>query len=499
MQFKLPIQYNKHCKQIINEPQVQEHYMVGMHMIDGIDYYIHALGNSSHMHMIDEIRKYYTTDVSFLTDTQQWILKLKHVHIDNKRLFTTIYPLESNWTHHLGLNDNSIAMQCVALYQILIPIYHAISLLFTLSSKDTMSFVVHLMIAVLSILKSHNCITAVNDKRCIVNKNMEIIEQNISIAKQVLSQLKNVKSYALFKNNLKRQLNKLKSLKRQVESYNLDSWMSIGSILSMYNVICSNHELLYYFNDLREYLHIMSELSRNEDLKFATFLTEEKAKEQDNMVIDKLHICNNQYVDVKMHNNNMIITGPDGTGKFTIASAICRNLVFSQQFGCGFYQHAKFVPYDEFHINNCNLSTVSHVNVNFDENIVSCNAVAKHICEHPEKRHFYLLTNPFNKQHNCNAELKKVDESVVIASFISFFVKQTNTNFIVTSSNNDITKLLKHTNGLQWVHVGDNFQLQSGVRNVPTLLPNDNTIHALNELNCLNEIVQLVDSFQTMK
>ena len=46
---------------------------------------------------------------------------------------------------------------------------------------------------------------------------------------------------------------------------------------------------------------------------------------------------------------NMIITGPNASGKTTILKSTLINIIFTQQFGCGFYDSGKLKPYKYIH------------------------------------------------------------------------------------------------------------------------------------------------------
>lgn len=47
--------------------------------------------------------------------------------------------------------------------------------------------------------------------------------------------------------------------------------------------------------------------------------------------------------------SNMIITGPNASGKTTMLKAATINIIFTQQFGCGFYGSCNLVPYTHIH------------------------------------------------------------------------------------------------------------------------------------------------------
>ena len=60
--------------------------------------------------------------------------------------------------------------------------------------------------------------------------------------------------------------------------------------------------------------------------------------------VDKAHVKNN--CDLS---NNMIITGPNASGKTTLLKAVTINIIFTQQFGCGFYKSCTIYPYTHIH------------------------------------------------------------------------------------------------------------------------------------------------------
>jgi dsDNA-specific endonuclease/ATPase MutS2 len=45
----------------------------------------------------------------------------------------------------------------------------------------------------------------------------------------------------------------------------------------------------------------------------------------------------------------MIITGPNASGKTTILKSTLINIIFTQQFGCGFYEFADVAPFNHIH------------------------------------------------------------------------------------------------------------------------------------------------------
>lgn len=46
---------------------------------------------------------------------------------------------------------------------------------------------------------------------------------------------------------------------------------------------------------------------------------------------------------------NIVLTGPNASGKTTLLKTTCLNIIFSQQFGCGFYKRCVITPFSHIH------------------------------------------------------------------------------------------------------------------------------------------------------
>jgi hypothetical protein len=167
---------------------------------------------------------------------------------------------------------------------------------------------------------------------------------------------------------------------------------------------------------------------------------------QDNISDKKLHMC--EYTDngskVKISNNyyaalkdetpirndiklkeNLIITGPNASGKTTILKSVMLNLIFSQQFGCGFYESAKIKPFDHIHC-YLNIPDTSGRDSLFQAEARRCKEIIDCVNENKEETHFgifdelYSGTNP--------------DEAVVSATaFMEYMTKFKNVSCMLTT------------------------------------------------------------------
>ena len=135
---------------------------------------------------------------------------------------------------------------------------------------------------------------------------------------------------------------------------------------------------------------------------------------------DDTPICN----DIQLK-ENLIITGPNASGKTTILKSVMLNLIFSQQFGCGFYESAKIRPFDHIHC-YLNIPDTSGRDSLFQAEARRCKEIIDCVNENKQETHFgifdelYSGTNP--------------DEAVVSATaFMEYMTKFKNVSCMLTT------------------------------------------------------------------
>ena len=124
-------------------------------------------------------------------------------------------------------------------------------------------------------------------------------------------------------------------------------------------------------------------------------------------------------------NKNLIITGPNASGKTTILKSTLLNVILSQQLGCGFYSSANLVPYKYIHC-YLNIPDTSGRDSLFQAEARRCKDILDVIHDNMDERHFcvfdelYSGTNP--------------DEAVISAkSFMQYLVKIKGVNCMLTT------------------------------------------------------------------
>ena len=87
---------------------------------------------------------------------------------------------------------------------------------------------------------------------------------------------------------------------------------------------------------------------REKKISFAEFTNKKKKNSFKNNYYAVLKDSNPVKNNIKLE-KNMIITGPNASGKTTVLKSVLINVILTQQFGCGFYDSAKLKPYKYIH------------------------------------------------------------------------------------------------------------------------------------------------------
>lgn len=153
-------------------------------------------------------------------------------------------------------------------------------------------------------------------------------------------------------------------------TFSLKKLFEIGHILKyFYEFYCDTeyHEAMLYSFGFNGYLDCLDGLVQNikeKKIGFAKFHQErkkekkhhnekeKKSKKQTNLFVNSYYAVLKDQNPVKNTidlDKNLIITGPNASGKTTILKSTFINVILTQQFGCGFYDSAKFTPYKHLH------------------------------------------------------------------------------------------------------------------------------------------------------
>jgi len=283
----------------------------------------------------------------------------------------------------------------------------------------------------------------------------EYLSNTINSMENYLSYSSSLHTHYSFNNILTEKIKILTELKNKISSiseYKLSfkKIFEIGHILKyfyeIYEKIEYNDALLYSFG-FNGYIDCIEGLQNNieeRNLCFAEFTNKKK----------KNCFKNNYYAVLKKNNpvknnikleKNIIITGPNASGKTTILKSVLINVILTQQFGCGFYNSAKLKPYKYIHC-YLNIPDTSGRDSLFQSEARRCKEILDIINSNKEDLHLcvfdelYSGTNP---------------EEAVIGStaFMEYLVKNKYVTSMLTTHFIRVCEKLKDNKNLMNYHM----------------------------------------------
>lgn len=176
----------------------------------------------------------------------------------------------------------------------------------------------------------------------------------------------------------------------------------IGIIMTLFYTLFNNEEyndIIYYLNKLNYYnndIHNLKQLIIQNKLNKCTYKNKNTFFKGMYYLphINMKHVKNNISID-----NNIIITGPNASGKTTIIKSILMNVIMGQQFGYGCYKSSNIKIYDYFH-SYLNIPDTSERDSLFQAEARRCKDILEFITKRKDKKHFcifdeiYSGTNP---------------------------------------------------------------------------------------------------------
>jgi hypothetical protein len=252
--------------------------------------------------------------------------------------------------------------------------------------------------------------------------------------------------------------------------FSIGSWnkiFEIGYTLKCFYEFYENpfyHDLMEYSFEFHLYLECLEGLQENilgGQMNFAEFYSgkdkqKEKEKEKGKQKGKKVGVLfkDNYYGVLKDRkpikndvslNKNLIITGPNASGKTTVLKSVLINILLSQQFGCGFYETAHLNPYDHIHC-YLNIPDTSGRDSLFQAEARRCKEIIDIIHLNPNDNHFCVFDELYS---GTNPE-----EAVSSASaFMNYLAKFKSVNCLLTTHFFELCKNLEMNSTFQNFHM----------------------------------------------
>ena len=464
---------------------------------------------------LDQWAKYYTSDITFLKESQTLIQKCELNHLDLDRSTKEYLEIHNIWSSIQGdkhfkdkfgyidiamlepLNSSSLFLQILSLQNLASPVislltpliiliipffilrfqklpidltmyisslkkiaqYHPIGKIFENFGSVPWDKKVYIFISIaFYFLQIYQNIVSCHR----FYKNMFLIHNNIhKFATYIGGSIENVRfinsiidkenltSYRAFQAENEKHAQILTQLHDEIRNVmpfklTLGNVSNIGTIMKLYyRFHCDENvknaiSYTFGFNSYVEHLSGLTSLIQNKKMAACTFLLSSSSSSK------KTYFKSSYYAplmnDCPVKNNIVLnkkatITGPNAAGKTTLIKSTLLNIIFSQQFGYGFYKKAKLVPYEFVH-SYLNIPDTSGRDSLFQAESRRCREIITCLLEHKTRRHFcifdelYSGTNPY--------------EAVASAyGFIKYLNTFDNVDLLLTTHYSKLCKLLE--------------------------------------------------------
>lgn len=468
--------------------------------------------------LIPKISKYYTTDQTFLNDSQCLLKKYNRNDeiVCHSILYKDMYSLwneiktDNNFTdkyYYIGwepykfLNNSEHFLQIMSVYNILSPIIalftpiiiliipfiilnfkgitiniseyikilkcisqnHCIGKIFvdfnSIELKDKIYILVSVILYVFSMYQNINkCITFNNNMIKIHNYFEHIkkyLKHTIDEMRNFLAYSNELTSYVEFNKVLTSQMLKLEEIYNKllnISNYqiNVNKIFEIGSILKTFYELYENKEYNYaitYSFGFNGYVSCIQDIKlkiENKHLGFARFIKSKNKNKFKNSYYGPLvnvpHIKNT--ISLK---NNIIISGPNASGKTTILKTLLINIILSQQFGCGFYSKAVLSPYKFIH-SYLNIPDTSGRDSLFQAESRRCKEIIDSIKNNKKETHICIFDELFSGTNVREAEVSSI-------SCMEYIAKYKNVTCLLTTHLENVCKKLDEHNSIANFHM----------------------------------------------
>lgn len=263
-----------------------------------------------------------------------------------------------------------------------------------------------------------------------------------------LSYSENLVTQQDFNSLLKQKKSLLFDLKEKIKLITEYKWtikktMQIGYILKNFYEIYENvfyEDAFLYSFGFHGYLDCLDGIKRNLNKKQIHFIDFSSKKKETTLFKKNYYAAlkdKNPIKNTVKLNKNMIITGPNASGKTTILKSTLINILLSQQFGCGFYGEGSILkPVDHIHC-YLNIPDTSGRDSLFQAEARRCKEIIDFIEIHKKsENHFCVFDELYSGTNPEEAESSAV-------SFMEYLVKNRNVTTILTTHYINVCEKLK--------------------------------------------------------
>jgi len=229
------------------------------------------------------------------------------------------------------------------------------------------------------------------------------------------------------------------------KSFGISSIGNMGGLLELYYIMHTNEEynksILFSFG-FQGYIDNIEGIYENMKDGYINETTFDKTR-SDTKITDQYYppLINENPVKNSCKVNKMIITGVNASGKTTMLKTTTINIIFSQQFGYGFFKEFSLNPYTHIH-SYLNIPDTSGRDSLFQAESRRCKEIIDIIGENSgsltESRHFCIFDELYSGTN-------PIEATKTAYAFLKYLSKYKNVHFILTTHYKEICEKIEKT------------------------------------------------------
>jgi hypothetical protein len=343
------------------------------------------------------------------------------------------------------------------------------------------------------------CLKFYNNMKVINNYFIEIkqyLNKTLQSMENYLSFSDKLTTFNDFNNNLRLRIQLLTHINNKLNKVSnhsicsISKFKEIGYVLKLFYELHSDKEyeetIMYSFG-FNGYIDCIEGLQKNikeRKINFASFIKETKKNIFKKAYYASLSNSPNHVKNTIKLKKNIIVTGPNASGKTTILKTTLINIIFTQQFGCGFYKSAKMAPYNHIHC-YLNIPDTSGRDSLFQAEARRCKEILDVVDDHKNQAHFCVFDELYSGTNPEEAEISAI-------AFMNYLTKYNNVSCLLTTHFINVCKKLKDNKNITNFHmdtkkINDNlkylYTLKKGISEVK------GGLNILSEMNYPKEIL----------
>jgi hypothetical protein len=294
--------------------------------------------------------------------------------------------------------------------------------------------------------KFYSNITKINTQICQMQEYLSYTSKTMRTFEGVIKEFNTYNGFAQDLRKYNNVIDQLDIYIRDVQPFepSFSKIGEIGTLLGCYYELYSNNvfsQALQYSFFFHGYIQNIKGIYENfitNKLAYATFGNDKKC------VIKGGYypaLANESFVtnDTNL-TKNMVITGPNAAGKTTFLKTTMLNIIFTQQFGCGFYSSCSLTPYTHLH-SYLNIPDTSGRDSLFQAESRRCKEIIDKVVLSQETDHHFCIFDELYSGTN------PMEATKAAYAFLTWLSQRNNVDFILTTHYVDICAKFKKQGG----------------------------------------------------